>query len=182
MDDIASKMGISKKTIYQYYSDKEQLVAEVVTRIIQQNQENCNNDIAQSENAIHEIFLAIEQMSKLFQAMNPSILYDLQKYYPQSYKIFLSHKNEFIYTKIKQNLVRGITEDLYRNDINVEIVSRYRVEAILFPFNPDFTSLIKIGMAPISEELSKHYLFGVVNDKSYKKIIKYIKIRAKKLL
>ena len=51
MDDIANKMGISKKTIYQAYSDKEELVARVVTYIINQNQQHCDNDISHSENA-----------------------------------------------------------------------------------------------------------------------------------
>ena len=182
MDDISSKMGISKKTIYQFYTDKEQLVAEVVSQIINQNQQNCDEDIAQSENAIHEIFLAIDQMSKLFQAMNPSILFDLHKYYPKAYKIFVAHKNDFVYNKIKQNLLRGIKDGMYRGDINTEIISRFRVESIIMPFNPEFQSVLKVKLASIAEELSTHFLFGVVNEKYYPLIIKYIKTRAKKSL
>lgn len=180
MDDIANKMGISKKTIYQFYSDKEQLVAEVVKQITSQNQQQCDIDISNSENAIHEIILAMEQMSKLFQKMNPSILFDLQKYYPQAYKFFLVHKNEFVFEKIRQNIIRGVKEGLYRSDMNIEIVSRYRVESIVIAFNPEFQSSVKSGLVDIAKELSTYFLFGVANEKSHKLIYKYIKSGLKK--
>jgi len=180
MDDIAGKMGISKKTIYQYYADKEALVAEVVKQITSENQFQCDNDIVNSENAIHEIILAMEQMSKLFETMNPSILFDLQKYYPQAFKLFLAHKNDYVFGKIKQNIIRGINEGLYRDDLNIEIVSRYRVESIVIAFNPEFQSSVKSSLVSIAQELSTFFLYGVVNEKGYKLINKYAKNRSKK--
>jgi AcrR family transcriptional regulator len=180
MDDIANKMGISKKTIYQFYADKETLVAQVVKQIINNNQLQCDNDICNSENAIHEIILAMDQMSKLFETMNPSILFDLQKYYQKAFKIFLTHKNEYVYGKIKQNITRGIKEGLYRSDLNIEIVSRYRVESIVIAFNPEFQSLVKSNLVRIAEDLSTFFLYGVVNEKGYKLINKYTKNRSKK--
>jgi TetR/AcrR family transcriptional regulator, cholesterol catabolism regulator len=180
MDDIASKMGISKKTIYQFYADKEALVAEVVKQITSNNQLQCDNDISNSENAIHEIILAMEQMSKLFETMNPSILFDLQKYYPQAFKFFQAHKNDYVFGKIKQNINRGINEGLYRDDLNIEIVSRYRVESIVIAFNPEFQSSVKSSLVSIAQELSTFFLYGVVNEKGYKLINKYAKNRSKK--
>jgi AcrR family transcriptional regulator len=180
MDDIAGKMGISKKTIYQFYADKEALVAQVVRQITSDNQLQCDNDIYNSENAIHEIILAMDQMSKLFETMNPSILFDLQKYYPQAFKFFQAHKNDYVYGKIKQNITRGIKEGLYRSDLNLEIVSRYRVESIVIAFNPEFQSLVKSNLVSIAQELSTFFLYGVVNEKGYKLINKYTKNRSKK--
>jgi AcrR family transcriptional regulator len=180
MDDIANKMGISKKTIYQFYADKEALVAEVVKQITSENQFQCDNDIINSENAIHEIILAMEQMSKLFETMNPSILFDLHKYYPQAFKLFHTHKNDYVYGKIKENIIRGIKEGLYREDLNVEIVSRYRVESIVIAFNPEFQSSVKSSLVSIAQELSTFFLYGVVNEKGYKLINKYSKNRSKK--
>jgi AcrR family transcriptional regulator len=174
MDDIASKTGVSKKTIYQFYSDKEHLVAEVVTNIINENQQNCDIDAAQSTNAIHEVFLAMEQMTKLFHDMNPSILFDLHKYYPKAFKIFHRHKNEFIYNKIKDNIKRGIKEELYRDDFNIEIMSRYRVEAIVVPFKPEFQMAVKENLAIVSEALSTNFLFGIASQKGHKLIVKYL--------
>lgn len=180
MDDIANKMGISKKTIYQFYADKEALVAEVVKKITTDNQLQCDNDICNSENAIHEIILAMEQMSKLFETMNPSILFDLHKYYPQAFKLFLAHKNDYVYGKIKQNITRGIKEGLYRSDLNIEIISRYRVESIVIAFNTEFQSSVKSSLVNIAQELSTFFLYGVVNEKGYKLINKYTKNSSKK--
>lgn len=175
MDDIAAKMGVSKKTIYQHFQDKEQLVIEVVKAITSQNKTICDQDRQQSTNAIHEIFLAIEQMSKLFHHMNPSILFDLQKYYPEAFKVHTDYKYQYILQVIKENLIRGIEEGLYRPDLNVEILSRFRIESIMIPFHPDFQQLDKTNMATIAEELSIHFLYGIVSPKGLKQINKHIK-------
>ena len=180
MDDIASKMGISKKTIYQSYADKESLVVEVITAIINQNQEKCDIDRKIATDAIHEIFLAMDQMSQLFHHMNPSILFDLQKYYAQGFEVFKSHKNNYLFEVIKKNIQRGVVEELYRPDINVEIMARYRLESIVIPFNPEFHSKIKFTLAQIAEELSKHFLFGIVSQKGHKLSLKYIQAKIKK--
>jgi AcrR family transcriptional regulator len=180
MDDIASKLGISKKTIYLYFQDKEHLVAEVVKHITQNNQQLCDIDSANSEDAIHEIFLAMIQMSKLFQTMNPSILYDLQKYYPKGFNHFLVHKNEYIYNKIKLNLIKGIKENLYRDDLDLEIITKLRVECIVMPFSAAFQNNIKVDLVRISQEITIHFLHGIVSAKGLKQILKHNKKFSKK--
>lgn len=175
MDDIASKLGMSKKTIYQHFSDKDSLVEEVVKGIIVNNQNTCDADRNRSENAIHEIFMAVEMMTQLFHSMNPSILYDMQKYYPSSYKKFQTHKNEYLYTIIKENLKKGIGEELYRSDLDIDVISRFRVESIVMPFNPEFHNKVKKNLVEIAEEIAIHFLFGIVSQKGYQLTLKYIK-------
>jgi len=173
MDDIANKLGISKKTIYQYYTDKDQLVNDVVNTIIKQNQETCNIDRSRASDAVHEIFLAMDMMLEMFRSMNPFVLHDMQKYYPTAFQIFLNHKNDYLYGVIKENIERGIKEELYRNDINVEVMARFRVESIVIPFHTDFHTKVKSPLAEIGEEIALHFLFGVASQKGYKQIIKY---------
>lgn len=180
MDDIANKLAVSKKTIYQHYTDKDQLVLEVVKKITTDNQMKCEEDIITSDNAVHEIILAMKQMSVLFHAMNPSILYDLRKYYSRAYKIFELHKNEFIYNKIKLNIQRGIREELYREDFDIESITRFRVESILLPFNPEFQQGLGADLVKVSGELSLHYLYGIATVKGQKMIQKYIQPNIKK--
>lgn len=182
MDDIANSLGISKKTIYIYYADKDELVNAVVGTIIQRNQEVCDFDRDSAENAVHEIFLAVDLVNELFRSMNPSLLFDMQKYYPSAFKKFLAHKNDYLYGAIKANLVRGVKEELYRSDIDIDVLSRFRVEAIILPFNPDFHSNVKADLAEIQEELTMHFLYGLVSQKGYKLTLKYQEERNKKLL
>lgn len=173
MDDIAAKLGMSKKTIYQYFKDKDELVEVVVDDVIETNQGACQNDIKKSENAVHEIFLAMEMMAEMFKTMNPSILFDMQKYHPAAFLKFKKHKNEFLYSTCYKNIERGIREELYRPELNVEIMCRYRVETMLIAFNPEFQQKLKYSLAEIEEEIIVHFLFGLVTLKGYKFITKY---------
>ena len=181
MDDIATGLGISKKTIYQFYEDKDALVDDVIASVIEHNQLCCQQDKEGSQNAIHEIFLAMDFMMEIFQSMNPSLVFDMQKYYPVTFKKFSEHKNEYLYGMIRANILRGIEEELYRADIQIDILSRFRVESMMLPFNPEFQSKVKFNLAEIEEELILHFLLGMVTLKGYKMTIKYQKDRIKKL-
>lgn len=179
MDDIASALGMSKKTIYQFFADKDQLVDAVVAMELEQNQACCEVDRARSENAVHEIFLAVDMMTEVFRKMNNSLLFDMQKYHPSSFAKFLRHKNEFLYRVMFDNLSRGIREELYRSEINVELLSRYRLECMMIAFNPNFSQAVGMNLADIQRELTMHFLHGIVNAKGQKLVQKYQQERNK---
>jgi AcrR family transcriptional regulator len=181
MDDIANKLGMSKKTIYQFYADKDELITAVVSETIQENQNCCDQDRKIATDAVHEIFLAIEMVVEMFSTMNPSILFDMQKYHPQAFSKFLEHKNGYFYNVMRENIVRGIKEELFRPDVNIDLMARFRVESMMLTFNPEFISKVKLSMAAIHEELMIQYLFGVASPKGYKLILKYQQERTKKL-
>ncbi len=174
MDDIAANLGMSKKTIYQYFKDKDELVEAVVDDVINTNQCICNDDRKKADNAVHEIFLVMDMMVEMFKTMNPSILFDMQKYHPAAFKKFQKHRNEYLYNVCKQNLERGITEELYRPEISVDILARYRVETMLTAFNPEFQRTVKQSLINIEQEIIVHYLFGLVSIKGYKLTLKYM--------
>ena len=179
MDDIAAKLGMSKKTIYQYYADKDELIEAVISEELTHNQTICERDRKSSANAVHEIFLAMEMVVELFSAMNPSLIYDMQKYHPKAFLKFQRHKDDYLYNIIRENMERGIEEGLYRQDINLDIMARYRVESMMLPFNPDFHTRLKYNLARIQEEFIIHFLFGLASPKGYKLIIKYQQERIK---
>lgn len=182
MDDIANNLGMSKKTIYQYYADKDALVDEVVSAVINSNEDICDFDRNNANDAIHEIFMAMDMVVEMFKAMNPSLLFDMQKYYPKAFQKFLKHKNDYLYNAIKENIIWGIKEELYRPEIKVEILARYRVESILIPFNPEFHVKVKSNLVDIQHEVTIHFLYGLISQKGYKLTQKYQQERTKKLL
>ena len=181
MDDIANNMGISKKTIYQYYADKDELVEAVIESEFQKNQAICDYDKSHSKNAIHEIFIAMDMMMEMFSSMNPSLIFDMQKYHPKAFVKFNAYKNEYLYNLTLDNIVRGIREGLYREELNVTILSRFRVETMMMSFNLDFNSKLKNSMAEIEEEIITHFLFGLVNVKGYRMVLKYQQERLNKI-
>src|SRR5262245_4196633 len=86
MDDIAAQLGMSKKTLYHDYTDKEELVDAVLSTVLEKNRNECFADKQSAENAIHEIFQAFDMMQEMFTNMNPAIVFDLEKYHPAVYK------------------------------------------------------------------------------------------------
>lgn len=181
MDEIALQMGVSKKTIYQYYADKDELVDAVMIDKIKFNQECCLKDRQNAKDAIHEVFLAIDMMQEMFEKMNPSILFELEKYYPEAFEKFVQHKYSFLYQVLKSNLERGMAEGLYRNDIEIEILLKMRLETMMMPFNQVVFPKNKYSLIKVETELTTHFLFGLATVKGYKLITKYQQDRTKKL-
>src|SRR6476469_8001074 len=97
MDDIATQLGMSKKTLYQYYTDKDELVNAVIEETLQKNQSQCVESRRKMENAIHEVFLSMDMVREMLSNMNPSLLFDMQKYHPAAFKKFLAFKDDFLY-------------------------------------------------------------------------------------
>ena len=92
MDEIANQLGVSKKTIYHSFSDKTELVDDVIADMLRFNKECCQSYKANSQNAIHEVFLALDMLQVIFDNMNPSILHDIERNYPSTYKKFKEYK------------------------------------------------------------------------------------------
>ena len=180
MDEIALQMGVSKKTLYQYYADKDELVDAVMVDEIKFNQGRCLSDKQHAKDAIHEVFLAIEMMQEMFQNMNPSILFELEKYYPGAFEKFKEHKYSFLYKVLKENVERGIAEELYRDDIDIEILVKVRLETMMMPFNQQVFPKNKYPLIKVETELTTHFLFGLATIKGHKLITKYQQDRTKK--
>ena len=173
MDDIAAHLGMSKKTIYQYFADKDELVASVVEDVIKFNQQCCINDRAVSKDAVHEIFLAMQMMQDMFENMNPSILYDLEKFHPGAFRLFQTHKYDFLFQVLKKNFERGVQEDLFRNDIEMDVVIKARLESMMLAFNQQVFPKNKYRLVNVETQLTEHYLFGIATLKGHKLILKY---------
>src|SRR5579872_1064742 len=80
MDEIASQLGISKKTIYQFFTDKDDMVAAVIEKEIQKDEMECVQFREQAEDAVQQIFLAMESLEEMLRYANPLMLYDLEKH------------------------------------------------------------------------------------------------------
>ncbi len=179
MDEIAGQLGISKKTIYQEFADKDELVDAVIGEMIIYNQNCCSKYKADADNAIHEVFLAMEMIQEMFSDFNPSILFDMQRSHPGTFTKFLKHKHTFLFQIIKENVERGIKEDLYRLDINPDVIAKIRLETMFLPFNQELFPKNKFNLVDLEKQLIDYYLFGIASLKGYKLILKYQQQRKK---
>jgi AcrR family transcriptional regulator len=182
MDEIAAQLGISKKTIYQFFTDKDAMVEAVVNEEMKQNEQECREFSLSAENAVHEIFQAMEGIEEMLKTMNPQLIHDLEKHHPAAFKRLKQYKYQFLYTMIMDNLERGIREDLYRTDLNADITSRHRIETAFMPFNQEAFPQNKYPMNQTCQELAILYLHSICNVNGKKLIEKYLNERQKTIL
>jgi len=173
MDDIAAQLGMSKKTLYKFYADKDDLVSEVVRNHMSCIETDCNADQLTAKDAVHEIFIVLARMAEQYQTINPMVMHDLQKFHPRAFALFLKHKSEFLFTVIKNNIERGIKEGLYREDIDVEIMSRFRLEAMMMPLNPDVFPSSKFSFSKTSQIITENFIYGLATIKGHELINQY---------
>jgi len=173
MDEIAGQLGISKKTIYQFFTDKDEIVEGVVDKEIYANECKASGFLMASENAIHEVFISLGEMEEMFKAMNPLMMYDLEKHHPKAHKKFRDHITKFLYQLIIENLERGIKEKLYRPEINKDIIARYRIEVAFMAFNQDVFPHSKYLISDVARELGMLFIYSIATLKGIQVIEKY---------
>lgn len=173
MDDIANQLGMSKKTLYQNFADKDELVEDVVDTHIRDIQSDCSNCRKDARNAIHEIFITMDRIIQQFSNMNPMVLHDLAKFHFKAYQRFREHKDEFLLTIVRDNIEWGKKEELYRPDVNTDVMSKYRLESMMIPFNVAVFPPGRYNLAEISGIIIEHFAYGLVTLKGHKLIQKY---------
>lgn len=167
MDDIARDLGISKRTIYQHYSDKEAILALVIEEEIRSQKCEMEKLEELAENPIEEAMYATVQMQETLADMNPTLLYDLKKYYPNAWELFQTYKYEYIIRNMRDNLLKGIEMGLYRPDIDVEVLALLRVEQIVLAFDPTVYPSKRFNMMHVQTQFLNHFLRGILSEKGF---------------
>jgi len=181
MDDIANNLGMSKKTLYQYFSDKDELVDAVVESHINNIQADCTMCSTQARNAVEEIFITIERIMDEFNNMNPMLLHDLAKFHFRAYQKFRDHKDKFLLQFVRNNIEWGMRDELYRADLDVDVLSKFRIESLMIPFNVAVFPPAKYNLARTSEIIIENFIYGLATLKGHKLIQKFKEQRQKKL-
>jgi len=165
MDDIARHLGISKKTIYQYFRDKDELVTEIASNYLEEDKKTYQAVMDAASNAIEESFACTQCLRKQLEQMNPSLLFDLQKYHPGAWQAYLEYKNGFIKSGIIKNIERGISEGYFRPDINPEIIATFRLEQVQLAFDEDLFPKNKFEISTVQLHLFEHFIQGLLTEK-----------------
>jgi len=167
MEDIARLAGISKKTIYQHFEDKNALVEEVSKNFLRKEKCREVEISAQLNHPIEEMIMATRMMREMMANINPVVFHDLQKYYPRAWNHYTEHKKHFL-TVVKENLVKGIEQGYYRNDLDVEILSRMRIESVELAFNQAVFPHKEFQILDIQITFIDHFIRGIVTEKGLK--------------
>jgi AcrR family transcriptional regulator len=177
MDDIARTTGMSKKTIYQEYADKNAMLMDLATIDLANHTKKIQTIEKSAANAVDEIVQTMKFMSETFSHINPVMFYDLQRYYGDVWKHYENFKLKCVGETVHKNLQRGIREELYRGDINIKILTQLRIMEMDLALNPDFYQQHKFDYIKVQLELIRHYLYGIATLKGHKLISKMLNIK-----
>ncbi len=173
MDDIAKHLAMSKKTIYLFFADKNEVVDTLLKESLKKDKTELSDITKNSANVIEEVFNLMKHMSAMFGKVNPNIFYDLQKYHPNAWKQFLNFKEDCMEVMVEGAIKRGIKEGLVREDINSKVLSILRIEEIVMGMNPEIFPPEKFKLVDVQLAMLDHFLHGICTIKGHKMINKY---------
>ncbi|RPH27326.1 MAG: TetR/AcrR family transcriptional regulator [Bacteroidales bacterium] len=165
MDDVAHELGISKKTLYQFVSDKDDLVGKFIDNEIEIRQVEICKCFKIGLNAIEELFEISLFMNKLIREQNPATEYDLKKYYPHHFQKIVKIRRERMYSYILLNLQKGKEEGLYREDMNEDVIAKLhlsRSESIHFE---ELFTIEEFTSVKLFIELLSYHVRGIATEK-----------------
>jgi AcrR family transcriptional regulator len=165
MDDVARELGISKKTLYKYVSNKEDLV-KLFVEFVHEHKECEMQEIQDKKiNAIEKLFEVNKLVLKMLKNYNPSIEYDLKKHYPEQFLEISSFRKERMYKAVMSNLNLGKDEGLYRKEIDSNIIAKVHVSRIENSFSNEVFTIEEITSANFVNEIMIYHLRAIVNKK-----------------
>jgi AcrR family transcriptional regulator len=173
MDDIARNLSISKKTLYQHFADKEDIVTQCCQIHLQENCRDFEAIQASAVDAIDELAKISLNMKKHVGEVNPSLLFDLRKYYPKAWAAWLDFKKSVIYDSVKKNLDQGKAEGFFRPELNSEMLAIIRLVLIEAAFDEQNYPHDKFNITEVQMQLFDHFVYGIVTDKGRKQYHKY---------
>ena len=165
MDDLSYELGISKKTLYQYIVDKDDLVGKFTDYEIAARKEEICNCVGTGYNAIEELVEITMFMNRLMRDQNPATEHDLKKYYPHHYEKMVRTRREAVYSYIILNLKKGKAEGLYRDDLDEEIIARLYISRSENIHRNDLFSVEEFTSSRLFTELLIYHIRGIATEK-----------------
>ncbi len=161
MDDIAAHLGVSKKTLYQHIDNKAELIHKAVAMHLSNECEVTNELFGSATNAIEEMLSIADHVCRQLSMMHPSAIFELKKYYPESWELLENHRSQHIYGSIIQNITKGIKQGLYRSDLKPELIARFYIAKSRILVGDDYFSKTDYRPAEIMLEMMQYHIYGI---------------------
>jgi AcrR family transcriptional regulator len=168
MDDVSHELGISKKTLYQYVRDKDELVRKVVELELSSQDDHIIRSCDENLNAVEELAQIVSCINFMLKEYSAVVEYDLRKYYPDLYLKVREVRRERILHFILDNLNKGKEQDLYRQNMNSEMIAKLGLSQIDSMFESEIISITEFLEQKFFLEYFVYHLRGIVNEKGLK--------------
>ncbi|HEX3007693.1 MAG TPA: TetR/AcrR family transcriptional regulator [Bacteroidales bacterium] len=173
MDAIAVQLGISKRTIYEKFEDKDELLLCCLELAIAEQRSTGESLLNSSENVIEALIKIVKYNIQVLKTINPAFFQDIKKHYPLLSRRTIESNDKQNMAKFIELLKRGIKEQVFRDAINVEIVARLLFEQFKIMNNAEVFPSDKFSKAEVFENLVINFLRGIATEKGWELIEKY---------
>ena len=180
MDDIASEIGISKKTIYQHFSNKDSLVKTVTINLFEKISCGIDEIILANKNPIEELFAIKDFVMQNLKDENTSPIYQLQKYYPKLHKSLMMKQFDKMGTCVTDNLEKGIQLGLFRKEIHKELISRFYFAGMTSLKDVELFNPNKYNSKTVQSCYLEYHLRGICTSKGIEYLETIIKTQLNK--
>lgn len=173
MDDIAKHLGMSKKTIYQFFNDKNELVSALVKKKLVEDECQIKTIIESSTNVIEEMINMMKCSEEIFSRINPIVIHDMQKYHPDAWSEFQKFKSDVLIKTLEELLDKGIEQGFIRPEIDVKILAKMRVHQVEMGFSTIIFPISAFSTWKVQYQLLKHFNYGVCTLKGHELLDQY---------
>ncbi len=174
MSDMASRLGISTKTLYNYVKDKNDLVFQCMESQIIKNECAISEACSSSNNAIEELIGFSRVASDKMKSIQPSVFYDMKRYHPDAWDLLQKFENETILDLTKKNLKRGIEEGIYRKSMNIDVIAHLYLSIIQGIFQDSISQHGELSITDYYMEIFNYHIRGIANEKGIQLINTYL--------
>lgn len=171
MDEIAKGINLTKKTLYNNFSGKDELMRLVMQYVIGDIEFQINLGLNQGRNAIEALYLTSNMLNKALEGIGPKLLSDTAKYLPDLKVLDHTDRLSFYSRIIKENMQRGMNEKLYRENLNIDLITLFFTSAMAKIYSWDGAYIYLKDPYVFHSELIRYHLESVVNDEG-RKILK----------
>lgn len=179
MDDLASNMGMSKKTIYSYFKTKGKLVAEVTNYLSDVISSGIDYISAQNYNPIEEIYIIDDFVREKIKNDDSSPIYQLQKYYPKIHENLIKKQFNVANECIVKNLTRGISQGVYRSYLDVNFISRLYFSSAIKIKDEEVFPRTNFSNKELTTNFIDYHIHGIATEKGLN-LLEQIKQKRKK--
>lgn len=165
MEDIARLAGISKKTIYQEFKDKRDLVKETFKSVLEQDRKGMSYTATSDGGVIEHLVKTSRMLRERFANMNPMVILEIQRFFPEAWELFEIFKEQFVMKDLITIIEKGKELGYFRPGINAKILARLRVNQITSSFDPSYFDMKQYTILDFQLEMLDHFLHGIFTEK-----------------
>jgi TetR/AcrR family transcriptional regulator, cholesterol catabolism regulator len=165
MDDIAHHLSMSKKTIYESFADKDEMVYQIITAFRKKLEGLIEVIFDRPANPIERLIKMFTCITSMINETNPSLIYDLQKYHANEWHILQEFRDDFLANKIKDIITEGIRKQYFNSTLDVNVYVILFLEVVQLPGNEKLFPLAKYSKQAVVINLIDCLVNGIATEK-----------------